>query len=57
MTLKDRVRGCDQYGAAISLNYRGGSSYKTIGGGFASLSIQLLIFAFFCMQLTAVVTY
>ena len=57
MTFTDKVRGCDQFGASISLNYQGGSTFRMIGGGLASIALKLLIFTFFCMQLMAVVTY
>ena len=57
MTLTDIVRGCDQSGASIGLNYQGDSRFQMIGGGLASIALKILILTFFCMQLMAVVTY
>ena len=44
------LKGQDQMGSGISLNYRGDSGYGTILGGCLSLSLSLFIAAFSLMQ-------
>ena len=36
----DKVRGCDQFGASVSLNYAGETKFRTLGGGIASFVIK-----------------
>lgn len=57
MTLSDKIRGCDSFGATIGLNYAGETSYNTLGGGVFSVCLKALIFAFFCMKMAVVVGY
>ena len=51
------VRSCDQFGAQVSLNFKGETEYRTVCGGFFSLALRILILAFFCMQLAAVIQF
>ena len=53
----DKVRSCDQFGATVNLNFKGETEYKTMCGGCFSLALRMLILAFFCMQLAAVIQY
>ena len=57
MSVINRVRGCDQFGAPISLNFDGKTSYNTLGGGIASLCLRALILSYLAMQLLAVFNY
>ena len=57
MKILDKVRGCDQFGATVNLNFKGETEYKTLCGGCFSLALRVLILAFFCMQLAAVIQY
>ena len=57
MTLTSQLHKCDQFGAKINLNYGGEASYKTVGGGAASLILRVLILTYFTMQLIAVVQH
>ena len=54
MSLAERVRGCDSFGAPVRFNYKRNESHKTIGGGFASLCLQVVVLAFFVMRLIAI---
>ena len=38
-TVTTKVRGCDKFGAPVSLGYEGSSEYKTLGGGIVTLSL------------------
>ena len=57
MKLLSSLRGCDQFGAQVSLNFKGETEYRTVCGGFFSLALRGLILAFFCMQLAAVIQF
>ena len=57
MKVLEKVRGCDQFGAQINLNFKGETEYRTMCGGFFSLALRILILAFFCMQLASVIEY
>ena len=47
------IKGQDQLGSGISLNYRGESTYGTILGGCLSLLLSLFIAAFMIFQAIA----
>lgn len=55
--LVNKVRGCDQFGATIGLNYAGNSEFKTLGGGISSICLRVLILTYLCMQAVQVATY
>ena len=57
MAIGDRIRNCDLFGLPIGLRLDGRASYKTLAGGFVSILVKLLIFAYFVLQLTAVISY
>ena len=50
MSVLNRLRGCDSFGAPISLNFNGESSFNTAGGGIASLCLKVLILTYLTMQ-------
>ena len=52
-----KLRGCDKFGAQVSLNFKGETEYRTVCGGLFSLALRVLILAFFCMQLVAVIEF
>ena len=47
----------DKFGAPVELNYRGLTSYKTVGGAMVTLVFYTLITVHLCIQLTSVATY
>lgn len=49
--LQDFLKGQDQFGSGVSLNYRGGSGYGTITGGILSCITSLFFLAFIGVQL------
>ena len=51
------MRARDIFGAPVGLKLAGESSYKTLGGGLVSVSLKVLIFAYFCKQMIAVFNY
>ena len=53
----NKVRSLDDFGASISLNFKGDPEIKTLCGGIVSLVLRILIIAFFCMQTLAVFEY
>ena len=55
--MKSTVRACDKFGTQVQLNLKGDTEYKTVPGGIASMSLNLLILAFLCIRLTAVLTH
>ena len=57
MAIKDRLRGCDQFGTTAQLNFAGESSFGTVGGGAASLCLQTLLLAFFAIRIITVVDF
>ena len=57
MSGMNKLRSCDKFGASVNLNFDGGGSYQTAGGGLASLCLRSLILVYFLMQLVAVATY
>ena len=57
MGLIEIVRNKDIFGSPVKFNLGGSTEFKTIGGGIASTCLRLTIFAYFCMQMVAVVNY
>ena len=55
MTLAQKLRACDKYGASINFTYKRDETYKTLAGGLISLSLQILIFTYFAIQLLSVI--
>ena len=55
MSLASGLRSLDRFGSSVSFNIDGESQTKTLGGGVATLLIEMLILCFFCKQLIAVV--
>jgi len=44
--LGDRISSCDSFGARIGINYRGMTTYKTLGGGLATLILKATMLGF-----------
>ena len=57
MAIGDKLRGCDQFGAPITLKLQGEDSFKTLGGGIASMCLRILVFSYLCMQLIVLIGY
>ena len=57
MTFKNKIRGCDAFGAPITLKLNSEDSFKTFGGGLVSILLRLLTLIYFTMKLLAVFTY
>ena len=57
MTLIKNLRGCDQFGASISLTHEGRTSSGTPFGGLISICLECLISAYFIMRILAVFNY
>ena len=53
----DKLRELDNYGAPVSLKYRGKQSYQTVGGAVATLLLRMTIGLYFCKQLLQVMDY
>ena len=57
MQVVRKLRACDEFGSPFSLMHSGESSFKTLGGGIATLILRVTALAFLCMRLIAVVSY
>lgn len=57
MSVGGRIRNCDLFGQQIGLSLEGQGNFKTLAGGFVSILVKTLIFAFFVLQLTAVYSF
>ena len=57
MGIGKNIRGCDKFGAHVNLMHEGESSSGMLCGGVASLSLGILILAYFCMRLLAVTQF
>ena len=57
MTIRDRVRGFDKFGVPVNLIHHGASLSGTLFGGIASLCLNILIFAYFCLRINDVATF
>ena len=57
MKVVRKLRACDGFGSPFSLKHSGETSFKTLGGGIATLSLRLIALTFLCMRLIAVVSY
>ena len=57
MSLAQKLRACDKYGATINFTYTREETYKTLFGGLVSLSLRVLIFSYFVIQLLSVIEY
>ena len=51
------MRGCDQFGANIGLNYAGETKFGTLGGGIASFLIYTIALIVLGKQIVALVEY
>ena len=54
MTISSRLRSLDNFGAPVSFNVDGKTSVKTVGGGIASLFLNILVLGYLCMQMVEV---
>ena len=50
-------RSVDKFGAPVQLNYRGLSSYQTVGGALTTIMSYTLVIVYLCLQLAAVTSY
>jgi len=58
MQLLQRISACDRFGSQISLRVsRVETKYKTTGGGVATIALNLLMLAYFCLRVVAVIGY
>ena len=55
--MKETLRGCDLFGARIEFQHNGKTENGTVVGGVASVLLQLLTLAYFCMRLISVTSY
>jgi len=53
--LGDTVRGQDQFGSSITLNFKGEDSFKTLPGGFISLLLSLCFVSYLFLKLKLMV--
>ena len=57
MSLQNKLRSCDVFGVPVSLKLDGSTNFTTSCGGIISILLKILITAYFCMQLLALVNY
>ena len=57
MQVARKLRACDEFGSPFGLKHGGETSFKTLGGGIATLVLKITALAYLCMRLIAVVTY
>ena len=57
MLVKERVRGCDLFGAKVQLRHQDKEESGTVVGGIASLLLQILTLTHFCMRLIQVIEF
>ncbi len=53
----DKLRRLDQFAVPVQLNFKGMSSYRTIGGALATVIFYILIVVYLCMKLADVASY
>ena len=46
----EKVKSCDIFGTAVTVNYKGEGDYKTLGGAIFSILIYLVVFVFAAVQ-------
>ena len=57
MGLGDQVRDFDNFGAPVSLNFSGRTTFGTQGGGIASLCLFALTLGYLVIQVMALISY
>ena len=57
MSISDKIRSCDSFGANFSLSYNGQTTYTTLGGGVVTICLRAIILTYFCLKMIALVGY